>query len=119
VDKENCRPEEIHEMIFDLFFALDATEDQLDFPVIYGSSKQGWMSTDWKTPTTDFTALLDAILQYIPAAPFNEGTLQMQVTSLDYSSFVGRIAIGRVSRTQRKPTGHSCQKRRHHGQRSC
>ena len=98
VDKENCRPEEIHEMIFDLFFALDATEDQLDFPVIYGSSKQGWMSTDWKTPTTDFTALLDAILQYIPAAPFNEGTLQMQVTSLDYSSFVGRIAIGRVSR---------------------
>lgn len=98
VDKENCRPEEIHEMIFDLFFALDATEEQLDFPVIYGSSKQGWMSTDWKNPTTDFTALLDAIIEHIPAAPYNEGTLQMQVTSLDYSSFVGRIAIGRVSR---------------------
>ncbi|HPB52235.1 MAG TPA: translational GTPase TypA [Saprospiraceae bacterium] len=98
VDKENCRPDEIHEMIFDLFFALDATEEQLDFPVVYGSSKHGWMSNDWKKPTTDFTALLDAIIEHIPSAPHNEGTLQMQVTSLDYSSFVGRIAIGRVSR---------------------
>ena len=98
VDKENCRPEEVYEAVFELFFNLDATEDQLDFPVLYGSSKQGWMGTDWKTPATDFTALLDAILEHIPAAPYNEGTLQMQVTSLDYSSFVGRIAIGRVAR---------------------
>lgn len=98
VDKENCRPDEVHEAIFELFFNLEATEDQLDFPVIYGSSKQGWMSTDWKTPTDNITALLDAILEYIPAAPENEGTLQMQVTSLDYSSFVGRIAVGRVAR---------------------
>ncbi len=98
VDKENCRPDEVYEAVFELFFNLDATEEQLDFPVLYGSSKQGWMSTDWKQPTEDFTALLEAILEHIPAAPYNEGTLQMQVTSLDYSSFVGRIAIGRVAR---------------------
>jgi len=98
VDKENCRPDEVYEAVFELFFNLDATEEQLDFPVLYGSSKQGWMSTDWKQPTTDFTPLLEAILEHIPAAPYNEGTLQMQVTSLDYSSFVGRIAIGRVAR---------------------
>ncbi|WP_231458785.1 MULTISPECIES: translational GTPase TypA [unclassified Pedobacter] len=98
VDKENCRPEEVYEQIFELFFNLEATEDQLDFPVIYGSSKQGWMSTDWKKPTTDIFALLDAVVENIPAAPINEGTLQMQITSLDYSSFVGRIAIGRVHR---------------------
>ncbi|HUH33804.1 MAG TPA: translational GTPase TypA [Daejeonella sp.] len=98
VDKENCRPEEVYESIFELFFNLEATEDQLDFPVLYGSSKQGWMSTDWKTPTEDFTALLDAVLEFIPPAPISEGTLQMQITSLDYSSFVGRIAIGRVAR---------------------
>ncbi|GGC26470.1 GTP-binding protein [Parapedobacter defluvii] len=98
VDKENCRPDEVYEAVFDLFFSLDATEEQLDFPVLYGSSKQGWMSTDWKQPKEDFTDLLEAILEYIPAAPYNEGTLQMQVTSLDYSSFVGRIAIGRVAR---------------------
>lgn len=98
VDKENCRPEEVYEQIFELFFNLEATEEQLDFPVIYGSSKQGWMSTDWKTPTTDIFALLDAVVANIPAAPTNDGALQMQITSLDYSSFVGRIAIGRVHR---------------------
>jgi len=98
VDKENCRPEEVYEQIFELFFNLEATEDQLDFPVIYGSSKQGWMSTDYTKPTTDIFALLDAVVESIPPAPTNEGTLQMQITSLDYSSFVGRIAIGRVHR---------------------
>jgi GTP-binding protein len=98
VDKENCRPEEVYESIFELFFNLEATEDQLDFPVLYGSSKQGWMSTDWKVPTEDITPLLDTILEHIPPAPSFDGTLQMQITSLDYSSFVGRIAIGRVAR---------------------
>lgn len=98
VDKENCRPEEVYEQVFELFFNLDATEEQLDFPVLYGSSKMGWMSNDWKTPTDNFTPLLDAILEHIPPAPYFEGTLQMQITSLDYSSFVGRIAIGRVAR---------------------
>lgn len=98
VDKENCRPEEVYEQIFELFFNLEATEDQLDFPVIYGSSKQGWMSTDWQKPTTDIFALLDTVVSTIPPAPYYEGTLQMQITSLDYSSFVGRIAVGRVHR---------------------
>ncbi|MGB4774134.1 MAG: translational GTPase TypA [Daejeonella sp.] len=98
VDKENCRPEEVYESIFELFFNLEATEDQLDFPVIYGSSKHGWMSTDWKNQTEDITPLLDAILEFIPPAPSFDGTLQMQITSLDYSSFVGRIAVGRVAR---------------------
>ncbi len=98
VDKENCRPEEVQESIFELFFNLEATEEQLDFPTLYGSSKQGWMNTDWKTPTEDITPLLDAILEYIPEPKDNPGTLQMQITSLDYSSFVGRIAIGRVAR---------------------
>ncbi|GAA4097819.1 translational GTPase TypA [Mucilaginibacter panaciglaebae] len=98
VDKENCRPEEVYEQIFELFFNLEATEEQLDFPVIYGSSKQGWMSMDYKKPTTDIFPLMDAILENIPPAPINEGSLQMQITSLDYSSFVGRIAIGRVAR---------------------
>src|SRR5690554_3921200 len=98
VDKENCRPEEVYESVFELFFNLDATEEQLDFPVLYGSSKQGWMGKDWTKPSTDFSVLLDAILEHIPSAPYYEGTLQMQVTSLDYSSFVGRIAIGRVAR---------------------
>jgi GTP-binding protein len=98
VDKENCRPEEVYEQIFELFFNLEATEDQLDFPVIYGSSKQGWMSTDWTKPTTDIFPLLDAVVANIPAPPMIEGTLQMQITSLDYSSFVGRIAVGRVHR---------------------
>ena len=98
VDKENCRPEEVYESIFELFYNLEATEDQLDFPVLYGSSKQGWMSTDWKVQTEDITPLLDTILEHIPPAPSFDGTLQMQITSLDYSSFVGRIAIGRVAR---------------------
>lgn len=98
VDKENCRPDEVHEMVFDLMFNLDATEDQLDFVTIYGSSKQGWMSTDWQKPTDNIIPLLDAIINVIPPAPSEQGTPQMQITSLDYSSFVGRIAIGRVKR---------------------
>jgi GTP-binding protein len=98
VDKENCRPDEVHENVFDLMFNLNATEDQLDFPCLYGSSKQGWMSTDWKVPTDSITPLLDAIIEHIPASPVNEGTAQMQITSLDYNSFVGRIAIGRIAR---------------------
>src|SRR3982751_1644529 len=89
VDKPNCRPEEVHDNVFDLFFNLDATEDQLNFPTVYGSSKQGWMSGDYKTPTTDVTYLLDTILANIPTAPEREGTLQIQITSLDYSSFIG------------------------------
>ena len=98
VDKPNCRPDEVHDEVFDLFFNLDATEEQLNFPTIYGSSKQGWMNTDWNEVTTDIVPLLDCIVQHIPAAPYHEGTLQMQITSLDFSSFVGRIAIGRVFR---------------------
>ncbi len=98
VDKPNCRPDEVHDAVFDLFFNLDASEDQLDFPTVYGSSKQGWMGPDYKTPTTDITYLLDVILDKIPEAPRREGTLQLQITSLDYSSFIGRIAIGRVFR---------------------
>lgn len=98
VDKPNCRPDEVHDNVFDLFFNLDATEDQLDFPTVYGSSKQGWMGADYKTPTTDITYLLDTILEKIPTAPEREGTLQIQITSLDYSSFIGRIAVGRVFR---------------------
>jgi GTP-binding protein len=98
VDKENCRPDEVHESVFDLMFNLGATEDQLDFVTIYGSSKQGWMSTDWKKPTDNIIALLDAIVSVIPPAPVRTGTPQIQITSLDYSSFVGRIAIGRVYR---------------------
>ncbi len=98
VDKPNCRPDEVHDEVFDLFFNLDATEEQLNFPTIYGSSKQGWMNVDYKNPTSDIIPLLDCIIDNIPAAPYNEGTTQMQITSLDYSSFVGRIAIGRVSR---------------------
>ncbi|GAB3796109.1 translational GTPase TypA [Spirosoma humi] len=98
VDKENCRPEEVHEQVFDLMFNLGATEDQLDFPTVYGSSKQGWMGPDWKTPTDNITYLLDTIVENIPPAPMNEGLPQMQITSLDYSAFVGRIAIGRVHR---------------------
>jgi GTP-binding protein len=98
VDKPNCRPDEVHDEVFDLFFNLDATEEQLNFPTIYGSSKQGWMNTDYNEITTDIVPLLDCIIEHIPAAPYHEGTLQMQITSLDFSSFVGRIAIGRVFR---------------------
>ena len=98
VDKPNCRPDEVHDSVFDLFFNLGANEDQLDFPTVYGSSKQGWMGADWKTPTTDITYLLDTILEKIPTAPRREGTLQIQITSLDYSTYIGRIAVGRVFR---------------------
>lgn len=98
VDKPNCRPEEVYEMVFDLMFSLNATEDQLDFPVIYGSAKNNWMGEDWKTPTSTITPLLDAIVKYIPAPKQLEGTPQMLITSLDYSSYTGRIAVGRVHR---------------------
>ena len=98
VDKPNCRPEEVYEMVFDLMFSLNATDDQLDFPVIYGSAKNGWMGTDWRTPTGTIQPLLDCILQYIPAPQMLEGTPQMLVTSLDYSNYTGRIAVGRVHR---------------------
>lgn len=98
VDKPNCRPEEVHEMVFDLMFSLDASEEQLNFPTIYGSAKNGWMSEDYKKPTEDFVPLLDAIVKYIPAPEVLEGTPQMLITSLDYSKYVGRIAVGRVHR---------------------
>ncbi len=98
VDKPNCRPDEVNEMVFELMFNLNATEDQLDFPTIYGSAKQNWMSTDWRKPTEDITAVLDAIINHIPAPTQIEGDPQMLITSLDYSSYVGRIAVGRVHR---------------------
>ncbi|NDV63701.1 translational GTPase TypA [Bacteroides sp. 224] len=98
VDKPNCRPDEVHEMVFDLMFSLDATEEQLDFPAIYGSAKNGWMSTDWKQPTDSIAPLLDCIVENIPAPEHLEGTPQMLITSLDYSSYTGRIAVGRVHR---------------------
>ena len=98
VDKPNCRPDEVQEMVFDLMFNLNATEDQLDFPTIYGSAKNGWMGLDWKTPTNNISAVLDAIIEHIPAPECLEGDAQMLITSLDYSSYVGRIAVGRVHR---------------------
>lgn len=98
VDKVNCTPDLVHEHVFDLMFALDATEDQLNFKTVYGSAKQGWMSNDWQDPTDNILPLLDAILAEIPEAPYRVGTPQMQITSLDFSSFTGRIAIGRVFR---------------------
>ena len=98
VDKPNCRPEEVQEMVFDLMFSLDASEDQLDFPTLYGSAKQGWMSTDYNNPTDSIVPLLDAIIEYIPGPEDNPGDAQMLITSLDYSKYVGRIAIGRVHR---------------------
>ncbi len=98
VDKPNCRPDEVQEEVFELMFNLGASEDQLEFKTIYGSAKQGWMSTDWKKPTNDITALLDTILEEIPAPPVVEGTPQMLVSSLEYSPYVGRIAVGRVTR---------------------
>ena len=97
VDKPNCRPDEVHDAVFELFFSLDATEEQLNFPTYYGSGKNGWFN-DSLTPSEDITPLLDGILKYVPAPKVSEGTLQMQITSLDYSSFLGRIAIGKVSR---------------------
>jgi len=98
VDKPNCRPEEVVEKVFDLMFSLDATEEQLDFPVVYGSAKQGWMSDDWQKPTDNITPLLDTLIQHIPAPTMLEGISQMLITSLDFSNYVGRIAIGRVHR---------------------
>ncbi|HQU59624.1 MAG TPA: translational GTPase TypA, partial [Saprospiraceae bacterium] len=98
VDKENCTPEEVQEAVFDLMFSLDATEDQLDFPTIFGSAKQGWMSTDWRKPTQDIIPLLDSIVEFIPAPKIEKGTPQLLVTSLDYSPYIGRIAVGRLQR---------------------
>ncbi|MDA7708141.1 translational GTPase TypA [Flavobacteriaceae bacterium] len=98
VDKENCTPDIVHEKVFDLMFALDATEDQLDFATIYGSAKNGWMSTDWQDPKENIIDLLDAVIESIPEAPYRDGSPQMQITSLDFSSFTGRLAIGRVFR---------------------
>ena len=98
VDKPNCRPEEVYEMVFDLMCDLDATEEQLDFPVIYGSAKNGWMSEDWQKPTDNIFYLLDSIVENIPAPVQLEGTPQMLITSLDYSNYTGRIAVGRVHR---------------------
>jgi GTP-binding protein len=98
VDKENCTPDEVHEKVFDLMFELDANEEQLEFPTIYGSAKNGWMSTDWKSPTTTITPLLDQILDYFPPRKIEEGNTQLLITSLDFSTYVGRIAIGRLAR---------------------
>ena len=98
VDKPNCRPEEVYEMVFDLMFSLNATEDQLDFPVVYGSAKNNWMAEDWRNPTDNIHYLLDTIIEHIPAPKQLEGTPQMLITSLDYSSYTGRIAVGRVHR---------------------
>ena len=102
VDKLNCRPDEVQEEVFDLMCNLNATDDQLDFQTLYGSAKQGWMSTDWRKPKTDLTDLMDAIIEYIPAPEDNPGTPQMLITSLDYNSYVGRIAIGRLHRGELK-----------------
>jgi len=102
VDKENCTPEEVHEKVFDLMFELDANDEQLDFATIYGSAKNGWMSTDWKTPTDTITPLLDEILNYFPPKPIPAGNTQMLITSLDFSAYVGRIAIGRLNRGELK-----------------
>jgi GTP-binding protein len=98
VDKKNCTPDEVHEAVFDLMYSLDASEDQLNFPAFYGSAKQGWMSSDWRKPTTDIAMLIEGIIQYIPAPKIEEGTTQMMITSLEYSSYIGRVAIGRVQR---------------------
>ena len=102
VDKQNCRPDEVQEEVFDLMFSLGATEDQLDFKTIYGSAKQGWMSYDWREQTSDITPLLDTILEVVPAPQVNEGTPQMLISSLEYSPYVGRIAVGRVTRGELK-----------------
>lgn len=98
VDKPNCDPELVQEKVFDLMFSLNATEDQLNFPTVYGSAKAGWMSADWREPASDVSHLLDVILEFIPPADFQEGTTQMQITSLDYSSYVGRVAVGKLTR---------------------
>jgi len=102
VDKDNCTPDEVHEKVFDLMFELDANEEQLNFPSVYGSAKNGWMSYDWRQPTDSITPLLDTILDYFPPRVIEEGNTQMLITSLDYSSYVGRIAIGRLTRGEVK-----------------
>jgi len=102
VDKDNCTPEEVHEKVFDLMFELDANETQLDFATVYGSAKNGWMSDDWRNPKTDISTLLDTILEYFPPITIPEGNTQLLITSLDYSSYVGRIAIGRLTRGELK-----------------
>ena len=98
VDKKNCTPDEVHEQVFELMFSLDATEEQLNFPTFYGSAKQGWMSADWKKPTTDITSLLEGVIEFIPEPKIDHGATQMMITSLEYSSYIGRVAIGRVQR---------------------
>ena len=98
VDKPNCSPEETNESVFELMFSLDATEEQLNFPTVYGSSKQGWMGADWDAPTQDVTYLLDTIIEYFEPPAYNPGTLQLQISSLDYSSYTGRIAVGKIHR---------------------
>jgi len=98
VDKKNCTPDEVHEQVFELMFTLDASEEQLNFPTFYGSAKQGWMSTDWKTPTTDITALIEGVIKHIPEPRVDHGATQMMITSLEYSAYIGRVAIGRVQR---------------------
>ncbi len=106
VDKPNCNPEDANEMVFELMFSLDATEEQLNFPTVYGSSKQGWMGADWKTPTNDVTYLLDTIIDYFEPPKENPGSLQIQISSLDYSSYTGRIAVGRIHRGSIKMGDH-------------
>jgi GTP-binding protein len=103
VDKKNCTPDEVHEQVFELMFTLDATEEQLNFPTFYGSAKNGWMGTDWKTPTTDINALIEGVIKYIPEPRVDTGTTQMMITSLEYSAYIGRVAIGRVQRGSVKP----------------
>ncbi len=98
VDKKNCTPDEVHEQVFELMFSLDATEEQLNFPTFYGSAKQGWMSPDWKKPTTDITSLIEGVIEHIPEPKIDQGATQMMITSLEYSSYIGRVAIGRVQR---------------------
>lgn len=98
VDKKNCTPDEVHESVFELMYSLDATEEQLNFPSFYGSAKQGWMSSDWKVPTTDITALIEGVIEHIPVPKVDIGATQMMITSLEYSSYIGRVAIGRVQR---------------------
>lgn len=103
VDKKNCTPDEVHEQVFELMFSLDATEEQLNFPTFYGSAKQGWMSKDWKTPTTDISTLIEGVIEFIPEPKVDDGPTQMMITSLEYSAYIGRVAIGRVQRGSVKP----------------
>jgi len=103
VDKKNCTPDEVHEQVFELMFSLDATEEQLNFPTFYGSAKQGWMSADWRKPTEDITALLEGVIEFIPEPKVDVGATQMMITSLEYSAYIGRVAIGRVQRGSIKP----------------